>query len=137
LSLGEMAKLPQAVVLRQFWLGCERGPVDEAAERKADAVKPVAPFEVGHIEQFRVELGQPGQDPRAVSAGREGGQGRLDVPRTAAGPFKIQQRHHTPVLDQDVSRGAVAVQHHVSVPAQRDPRSDLERTGRHPRRRSH
>jgi hypothetical protein len=119
-----MAKLPQAVVIGQFWFGCERGPVDQAAQREAGAVEPVALFEAGHIEQFRVELGQPGQDRRPVSPGRERGQGHLDVSRAAPGPLKIQQRHDTPVPDQDVSRGAVAVQHHVRVPADRDPRSD-------------
>src|ERR1700722_9253672 len=55
-------------------------------------------------------------------------QGHLDVPRAAPGPFKIKQRYDTPVLDQDVSRGAVAVQHHVRVPADRDPRGDLGQT---------
>jgi transposase len=50
LGLGEITKLPQAVVLGQFWFGCERGPVDEAAQREAGAVKPLALFEAGHIE---------------------------------------------------------------------------------------
>ena len=50
LGLGEMAKLPQAVVFRQSWFGCERGPVDEAAQREAGTVEPVALSEVGHIE---------------------------------------------------------------------------------------
>jgi hypothetical protein len=57
LSLGEMKELPQAVALRQFWFGCERGPVDEAAQCEADAVEPLALFEVGHLEQFRVAAG--------------------------------------------------------------------------------
>jgi len=63
-----MTKLPQAVILRQFWFGRERGPVDKAAQRKADLVKPVPLSEVGHIEQFWVELGQPAADA-AVAPG--------------------------------------------------------------------
>jgi hypothetical protein len=120
-----MAKLPQAVVLGQFWFGCERGPVDQAAQREAGAVEPLALLEVSHIEQFRIGLGEPGQHLWPVSPGREGGQGHLDVSRPAPGPFKIQQRHNLPVPDQDVSRGAVAVQHHIRVPADRDPRRDF------------
>src|SRR5579859_4980831 len=59
-SLGEMAELPQAVVLRQFWFGRVRGPVDEAAQREAGPVEPLALLEARHVEQLRVGPGQPG-----------------------------------------------------------------------------
>ena len=76
--------------------------------------------EAAASRELWVGLGQPGQHRRAARPGREGGQRHLDVPRTAPGPFKIQQPHDAAVLDQDVSRGAVAVQHHIRVPADRE-----------------
>jgi hypothetical protein len=66
LGFGEVTKLPQAVVLRQLCFGCERGSVDEAAQREARPVEPLALLEIGRVEQFRVELGPA----RAASAAR-------------------------------------------------------------------
>jgi hypothetical protein len=120
-----VTELPQTVVFRQFGFGRERRPVDEAAHREAGAVEPLALPEAGHIEHLRIGLSQPGQHRRPASPGRERGEGHLDVARAAPGPFKIQQGHDAPVADQDVRWGSVAVQHHVRVPADRDPPGDL------------